>query len=78
MKLRVVSLSLLVLCLTLPAIPTMASNTLYDNSSANNAGAWTDNITGATTPEPNSIMLFGPGIIGLVAVLRRKRFEGDR
>jgi hypothetical protein len=76
MKLRVVSLSLLVLCLGLAAIPAMAGNTLNGNSSANKVGPWTNNITGTTMPEPSSIMLFGPGIIGVVAVLRRKRFEG--
>jgi len=29
---------------------------------------------GGTTPEPSSIMLFGSGVVGLLAVLRRKLF----
>jgi hypothetical protein len=31
-----------------------------------------DGITGGSTPEPSSIMLFGSGILGLAGVLRRK------
>jgi threonine dehydrogenase-like Zn-dependent dehydrogenase len=27
-----------------------------------------------TTPEPGSVMLFGSGVVGLLAVLRRKLF----
>ena len=31
------------------------------------------NTTGGTTPEPGSILLFGSGVAGLAAILRRKR-----